>query len=66
MTELEAIRRNCLVCAGGSRNEVKFCPHKACFLWQFRFGLEPTKADKKAHILADQKRVDEKKKRKRT
>ena len=35
---LTAIRRYCLWCCKGARNEVKLCPAEDCPLWPLRFG----------------------------
>jgi hypothetical protein len=45
---LRALRRHCLWCCGGSANEVKLCPAKACPLWTFRLGHRPTPESKAA------------------
>ena len=44
VTPLQAIRKNCLICAGRSPKEVRLCPHTECPLWPFRFGKLPEKA----------------------
>lgn len=38
---LKAIRRRCVDCSGGSRQEVQGCKSTACDLWQFRLGKNP-------------------------
>ncbi len=39
---LRAVRRQCLVCCGGERAEVRTCSAgKKCSLWEFRFGVSP-------------------------
>lgn len=41
---LEAIRKNCLNCAGGSKKEVEKCPIKKCPLYPYRLGVPPKKS----------------------
>jgi len=43
LTPLKAIRQNCLECQGGSWAEVKRCNIPGCWLFQFRFGRNPTR-----------------------
>jgi hypothetical protein len=38
---LEAIKRNCLECAGETSKEVILCPKKDCPLYPYRFGVRP-------------------------
>ena len=39
---MRAVRRQCLICCGGERAEVRTCSAgKACSLWEFRFGVSP-------------------------
>lgn len=46
LTPFRAIRANCLICSGGSSNEVKLCPIKDCPLYPYRFGKRPQTAIK--------------------
>jgi len=38
---LKAIRLKCLDCSGWNTKEVELCEHKACVLWELRFGKKP-------------------------
>lgn len=38
---LRAIRAYCVDCAGGSFDEVRYCPATDCPLWAYRFGKTP-------------------------
>lgn len=38
---VKAIREYCLLCSGGSSNEVKLCQIETCPLYAFRFGKNP-------------------------
>ena len=41
---LKAIRRECLLCMGGSAAGVAECPSGGCALWSLRFGIMPATA----------------------
>jgi len=41
MTPIQAIRANCLECAGGQAKEVRLCPIPHCPCYPFRFGKNP-------------------------
>ncbi len=41
MTRGQAIKANCLDCAGGQPKEVTLCQVMGCPLWAYRFGPEP-------------------------
>lgn len=43
---LTAIRKNCVICSGGSSEEVRLCPITDCPLYKFRFGKMPETAEK--------------------
>ena len=53
MTPIQAIRKHCLDCCGGSSKTVKFCTcdgvnsTPACHLWPLRFGMRPQTARKR-------------------
>ena len=38
MSVLKAIRKECLWCCGGQKNEVRLCDSNDCYLHPFRFG----------------------------
>lgn len=38
---LKMIRKHCIDCSGGNKQEVKLCPVETCPLWEFRFGYSP-------------------------
>lgn len=38
---LKAIRKHCIDCCGGYKNEVAACPSESCNLWPYRFGKNP-------------------------
>lgn len=42
MTPIEAIRKTCLACMGGSYTEVAECVETECPLFAYRFGKRPT------------------------
>lgn len=44
-TRMQAIRKKCIDCCGGDRNEVKRCHIKNCPLWVFRLAKKVTKED---------------------
>jgi len=44
ITPMQAIRRKCLWCAGGSRIEVRLCPATSCPLHEYRGGKRPENA----------------------
>jgi hypothetical protein len=44
MSPLQAIRRHCLECCGGSHYELAKCCCPDCILWPFRFGMRPETA----------------------
>ena len=41
---LKSIRRKCIDCCAGQMAEVRHCPVQTCYLWRFRFGMDPTPA----------------------
>lgn len=41
MSPLEAIRRRCLDCVGGSVSEVRYCTDRKCPSWPFRMKSSP-------------------------
>jgi hypothetical protein len=49
LTPVQAIRKNCLDCSGGSTKEVKNCHIKDCVIYPFRLGTNPnySKGDSK-------------------
>jgi len=51
-TRLQAIRRECLNCQGGSPEGVRDCPSVNCSLYEFRFGKNPHKRGNEANIRA--------------
>ena len=42
---LQAVRRHCLDCCGGSAKEVALCPARKCPLWTMRFNRRPNPAE---------------------
>jgi len=44
ITPMQAIRKKCLWCAGGSRTEVRLCPATSCPLHEYRGGKRPENA----------------------
>jgi len=42
---LQAIRKKCVECSGGSWKEARACPCTDCSLWAFRLGKKPQEAD---------------------
>ncbi len=44
---LRAIRQNCIDCAGGARDEAKYCSALDCPLWPYRFGATPRQVKEK-------------------
>jgi len=40
---LQAIRKNCIDCSGGSYSEVQNCNIPTCPLFEFRFGKNPSR-----------------------
>jgi hypothetical protein len=38
LTNLKKIRKYCLWCCNGQKNEVELCPSLECSLYQYRFG----------------------------
>jgi hypothetical protein len=46
MRTLEAVRRRCLDCSGGSPAEVRSCNFENCDLWPFRLGKNPNRLGK--------------------
>lgn len=47
---LIAIRKYCLDCCAGVREEVKKCPTKNCPLRPYRFGMRPDTAAEKVGV----------------
>ena len=47
---LIAIRKFCLECGDGTREEVKNCPIKECPLRPYRFGMRPDTAQQKVGV----------------
>lgn len=45
LTPLQAIRKNCLICGGGSSEEVRLCPITDCPVYPYRFGKRPATAE---------------------
>ena len=45
LTPLQAIRKNCLICSGGSSEEVRQCPITDCPVYPYRFGKRPATAE---------------------
>lgn len=43
---LGLVQQNCLDCAGGTREEAKFCSVLDCPLWEWRLGVPPTEVNK--------------------
>ena len=41
LTPIQAIRKNCLDCSGGSVKDVRECIIKECPLYDFRLGTNP-------------------------
>lgn len=41
LTPMKAIRKKCLECCCGQRNEVALCHIEDCALWAYRFGKRP-------------------------
>lgn len=41
LTPIQAIRKNCLQCSGGSVKDVRECVIKDCPLFDFRLGTNP-------------------------
>lgn len=41
LTPIKAIRKKCLECCCGQRNEVRLCHIKDCALWGYRMGHRP-------------------------
>lgn len=46
LTPMQAIRKKCLWCAGGSRTEVRLCPATSCPLYEYRGGKRPERAQR--------------------
>lgn len=44
LAPLKAIRRKCLDCSNGSRNEVRKCLDHDCSLFPYRFGHNPSRS----------------------
>lgn len=44
---LRAIMRHCLWCMNGNVKFIKECEHNDCSLWEYRFGVDKSKADYK-------------------
>ncbi len=42
---LSAVRKNCISCAGGTREETQFCSVLECPLWEWRFGRSPAEVE---------------------
>ncbi|HHX66809.1 MAG: hypothetical protein WAO56_01215 [Miniphocaeibacter sp.] len=40
LTKQEAIKKKCLECSAGNKNEVANCEIKDCALWRYRNGYE--------------------------
>ena len=63
MNKANAIRKNCLECAGGSPKEVTLCHIVYCPLWPFRFGYSINdrrfKARMKAAARTDSEQFEE-------
>jgi hypothetical protein len=45
LSPLKAIRKNCLICGGGSSEEVRLCPITDCPVYPYRFGKRPATAE---------------------
>jgi len=43
LTPLRAIRKNCIDCSGGSKQEVRGCKITDCPLYLYRFGRNPNR-----------------------
>lgn len=41
LSPVKAIRKFCLVCLGGSPDEIRRCTDETCPLYPFRFGKDP-------------------------
>lgn len=54
LTPLKSIRKKCLDCCCGSKNEVKYCVCYGCFLFPYRFGHRPKAADVEAMKAAQE------------
>ena len=50
-TPIEAIRKFCLECVGGSWKEVELCSSYKCPLWQHRLGIRPSTAAKQGKVV---------------
>jgi len=44
LTPMQAIRKKCICCAGGSRTEVRLCPATSYPLYEYRSGKRPENA----------------------
>ena len=52
---LKAIRRECMLCMGGSSDGVAECASRGCALWSLRFGIMPkTAAARGLRVEAEQ------------
>jgi len=40
---MKQIRKNCLECVCGQRQEVRYCSGPSCALWYLRFGMSPSR-----------------------
>lgn len=52
MTPMKAIRAKCLDCCCGQQAEVRECPAGDCPLHRYRFGKNPSRADKGGNAAA--------------
>jgi hypothetical protein len=56
LSPVKAIRKFCLVCLGGSTDEIKNCTDTTCCLFPFRFGKDPGRkpmSDERREIMAE-------------
>lgn len=53
-TPIQAIRKKCIDCSGGSTKEVRLCPCKDCDLYPFRMGTNPFHKLSKQKYLVDE------------
>ena len=44
LTPLQAVRRKCLDCSGGSSKDVRTCKFTDCTLYPYRMGKDPYRA----------------------
>jgi hypothetical protein len=57
MTPLQAIRKHCLDCSGGSYSEVKLCVINDCRLYPYRMGHNPARQGKGGRVKSKKKAI---------